>query len=117
MLKSSKGDIAAAWNSFSFPRAGDREGIGVAMGNNFVTSLIPHDDGAAKHLPGIEMPDVTLAATDGTTVDLRGPGLSVVYAYPRTSPPDGNAIDGWEAIPGVEAAHLNLALFATISVS
>lgn len=72
----------------------------MAMGNNFVASLIPHDDGAAKHLPGMEMPDVTLAATDGTTVDLRGPGLSVVYAYPRTSPPGGNAIDGWDAIPG-----------------
>lgn len=100
MPKSSNGDIAVALNSFSFPRVGDREGIGVAMGNNFVTSLIPHDDGAAKHLPGMEMPDVALAATDGTTVDLRGPGLSVVYAYPRTSPPGGYAIDGWEAIPG-----------------
>lgn len=65
-----------------------------------MASLIPHNDGAAKHLPGMQMPDVTLAATDGTTVDLRGPGLSVVYAYPRTSPPGGNAIDGWDTIPG-----------------
>ncbi|NWJ25948.1 peroxiredoxin [Rhizobium sp. RM] len=62
--------------------------------------LTPHDDGAARHLSGMELPDVVLEATDGTAVNLRGPGLSVVYAYPRTSPPGGKAIDGWDAIPG-----------------
>lgn len=62
--------------------------------------LTPYDDGAARHLPGMELPGIGLDSTDGTTVDLRGPGLSVVYAYPRTSAPDGNAIDGWDAIPG-----------------
>ncbi|OCJ63106.1 peroxiredoxin [Agrobacterium tumefaciens] len=62
--------------------------------------VTPRDDGAARHLPGMELPGIGLAATDGTTVDLRGPGLTVVYAYPRTSPPGGKAIDGWDAIPG-----------------
>lgn len=62
--------------------------------------LVPQDDGAVRHLFGIEVPRISLQATDGTSVDLCGPGLSVVYAYPRTSPPGGNALDGWDAIPG-----------------
>ncbi|NSZ66318.1 peroxiredoxin [Agrobacterium tumefaciens] len=62
--------------------------------------LVPQDDGAATHLLGMEVPSIALQATDGTTVDLCSPGLSVVYAYPRTSPPGGKAIDGWDAIPG-----------------
>lgn len=63
-------------------------------------SLVPQDDGAAKHLCGMEVPSIVLQATDGTTVDLRDAGLTVIYAYPRTSPPEGKAIDGWDAIPG-----------------
>ena len=62
--------------------------------------LVPQDDGAVKHLLEMEVPRIALQATDGTTVDLCGPGLSVVYAYPRTSPPGGNALDGWDAISG-----------------
>lgn len=62
--------------------------------------MIPHYDNEAVHLLGMGMPGVVLNATDGTTVDLRGPGRSVVYAYPRTSPPDGCAFDGWDEIPG-----------------
>lgn len=29
-------------------------------------------------------------------------GKTVVYAYPRTSPPGGTAISGWDAIPGAK---------------
>ncbi|SCY86987.1 Peroxiredoxin [Rhizobium sp. NFACC06-2] len=60
----------------------------------------PQEDSAAIRLLGMEIPDVSLKATDGTTVDLKGPGLSVIYAYPRTSPPDGSAFEGWDEIPG-----------------
>lgn len=28
------------------------------------------------------------------------PGITVVYAYPRTSPPDEGPIEGWDLIPG-----------------
>lgn len=69
------------------------------FGNEWI-ELVPQDDGAVKHLLGMEVPRIALQATDATTVDLCGPGLSVVYAYPRTSPPGGNALDGWDAIPG-----------------
>lgn len=51
--------------------------------------------------PGVTIPDVTLAASDGTAVclaDLRG--ITVVYAYPRTSPPNTAPLVGWDQIPG-----------------
>lgn len=62
---------------------------------------VPADDGAANHLPGLRLPPVRLAATDGGTVDLAAlPGRTVVYAYPRTGEPDRDPPDGWDAIPG-----------------
>src|SRR6476659_2111763 len=62
---------------------------------------VPVDDGAARHLPGLTLPSVPLAATDGSVVDLAAlAGLSIVYAYPRTGRPDEAAPAGWDAIPG-----------------
>jgi len=61
----------------------------------------PQDDGAARHLPGTPVPDVSLMATDGTPVNLsRLKGRIVVYAYPRTGRPGQPLPDGWDAIPG-----------------
>jgi peroxiredoxin len=65
---------------------------------------VPDDDGAADHLRGTALPPIALPATDGSSVRLDElPGLSVVFAYPRTGrpgeePPGGEA--GWNAIPG-----------------
>ncbi len=54
-----------------------------------------------KNLVGLKLPALTLRATDGSDVDLSASsGLVVVYAYPRTSSPDGAAIEGWDLIPG-----------------
>ena len=62
---------------------------------------IPRDDGAARHLVGSRLPDVELAATDGTSVSLgKLAGRTVVYAYPRTGEPGKPPPDGWDAIPG-----------------
>ena len=65
---------------------------------------VPHDDGAADHLRGAALPAVALAATDGTRVRLDSlPGLSVVFAYPRTGRPGEESPGGeaeWNAIPG-----------------
>jgi peroxiredoxin len=62
---------------------------------------VPADDGAARHLAGLKVPDVALAATDGSSVNLsRLSGRTIVYAYPRTGEPGKPAIDGWDAIPG-----------------
>ena len=61
----------------------------------------PLDDGAARHLPGLQLPSLPLPATDGSSVDLADlPGRTVVYAYPRTGRPDVANPDGWDGIPG-----------------
>src|SRR5271168_556092 len=61
----------------------------------------PIDDGAARHLQGMRMARVPLAATNGMTVDLATlPGRVVVYAYPRTGRPGIENPDGWDLIPG-----------------
>src|SRR5437763_15980335 len=62
---------------------------------------VPPDDGAARHLPGAELPDLALPATDGATVNLaRLKGRTVVYIYPRTGRPGQALPTGWDAIPG-----------------
>jgi peroxiredoxin len=62
---------------------------------------VPIDDGAADHLRGLALPWVNLKATDGSEVDLASlPGLSVVYAYPRTGAPGETPGDDWNLIPG-----------------
>jgi peroxiredoxin len=61
----------------------------------------PQDDGAARHLEGLKLPSLTLAATDGSEVDLAAlRGRTVVYIYPRTGQPGQPLPDGWDAIPG-----------------
>jgi len=61
----------------------------------------PQDDGAARHLAGMRLPALALAATDGAQVDLsRQKGRTVVYAYPRTGVPGKPLPHGWDAIPG-----------------
>ena len=62
----------------------------------------PPDDGGARHLEGVQMPDVALPATDGGEVSLgRLAGRIVVFAYPRTGQPGQIAlVDDWDMIPG-----------------
>jgi peroxiredoxin len=61
----------------------------------------PQDDGCARHLTGLKLPSVTLAATDGSQVDLsKLAGRTLVYIYPRTGVPGQPSPDGWDAIPG-----------------
>jgi peroxiredoxin len=62
---------------------------------------VPEDDGAADHLPGRELPALTLASTAGA-IDLRGAaaGTLVLYIYPRTGRPGVPPPDGWDATPG-----------------
>ena len=61
----------------------------------------PQDDGATRHLTGLKLPSVPLAATDGASVDLaKLPGRTVVYIYPRTGVPGQPLPEGWDQIPG-----------------
>ena len=62
---------------------------------------IPQDDGAARHLSGMRLPDLSLPATDGKPVNLsKLTGRTVVYVYPRTGVPGQPLPEGWDEIPG-----------------
>src|SRR5512135_2240857 len=64
-------------------------------------SPVPQDEGAARHLAGMNLPDLTLSATDGAPVNLsRLKGRTIVYVYPRTGVPGVDPPDGWDQIPG-----------------
>ncbi|MDE2738143.1 MAG: peroxiredoxin [Paracoccaceae bacterium] len=61
----------------------------------------PSDDGAAKHLSGMVMPNVELPSTDNEMVNLgKIRGWSVLFFYPMTGQPDTPLPDGWDEIPG-----------------
>ena len=61
----------------------------------------PVDDGAARHLPGLAIPELRLPATDGADISLASlSGRTVVYAYPLTGRPGAPLPEGWDEIPG-----------------
>ncbi|MBI1205540.1 MAG: redoxin family protein [Rhodopseudomonas sp.] len=61
----------------------------------------PQDDGGARHLTGMALPDIALPATNGATVNLSAlKGRTVVYVYPRTGVPGVDLLPGWDDIPG-----------------
>lgn len=62
----------------------------------------PIDDGATRHLEGMQVPDVALAATDGTQVSLgKLAGRVIAFAYPRTGEPGKpSLVDDWDMVPG-----------------
>jgi peroxiredoxin len=61
----------------------------------------PQDDGGARHLTGMKVPDLALPATSGSAVNLsKLKGRTVVYVYPRTGVPGLALPDGWDDIPG-----------------
>jgi peroxiredoxin len=61
----------------------------------------PQDDGAARHLTGMRLPDLALPATDGGQVNLSAlKGRTVIYIYPRTGVPGQDLPEGWDEIPG-----------------
>ena len=62
---------------------------------------VPLDDGGADHLVGLTLPPLSLAGTDGSTVDLGAlTGLCILYFYPRTGRPDEPLPEGWDMVPG-----------------
>ncbi|MEM7738778.1 MAG: peroxiredoxin [Deinococcota bacterium] len=62
---------------------------------------VPQDDGAADHLLGMTLPDISLLGTDDKVHHLNAfKRYLVIYIYPMTGRPDVPLPDGWEAIPG-----------------
>ncbi|QEA13305.1 peroxiredoxin [Comamonas flocculans] len=61
----------------------------------------PVDDGAARHLTGMRLPELQLPCTDGSQVALNLlAGRTVIYIYPMTGRPGVALPEGWDAIPG-----------------
>jgi peroxiredoxin len=62
---------------------------------------VPEDDGAAGHLVGTMLPQLTLDSTQGP-VSLRALSqeLLVLYVYPRAGRPGVASVEGWDQIPG-----------------
>jgi peroxiredoxin len=58
---------------------------------------VPEDDGAADHLVGLELPELTLGSSRGP-VNLRD--LDVIYVYPRSGRPGVPMLPGWDETPG-----------------
>src|SRR5229473_1361067 len=63
---------------------------------------VPKDDGGARHLRGMALPDLELPSTANRQVNLSkisAPRI-IVYAYPRTGEPGKPSPAGWDDIPG-----------------
>ena len=58
---------------------------------------VPEDDGAADHLVGLKLPDLTLASSQG---DVNVRDFAVIYIYPRSGRPDVPLLPGWDETPG-----------------
>src|ERR1700730_4932714 len=67
----------------------------------------PVDDGAADHLGGLLMPQVSLRSTAGRMVDLSDLSAltTVLYCYPMTGVPGKPLPEGWDLIPGAARLH------------
>ena len=63
---------------------------------------VPHDDGAADHLPGRRVPATLLSSTLGGALDLGEVTRrsTVIYIYPGTGIPGVPLPEGWDDIPG-----------------
>jgi len=79
----------------------------------------PVDDGAADHLPGRELPALSLASTAGTDIDPRQAsieaGTLVLYVYPRTGKPGEPLPPGWDEIPGARGCTPESCAFRDLS--
>jgi peroxiredoxin len=75
---------------------------------------VPQDDGAADHLPGAELPSVSLPVAGGGQFDFRGTeaaGTLVAFVYPQTGTPGNPAPPGWDDIPGARGCTLQSCSF------
>ena len=62
---------------------------------------IPKDDGTTNHLQGMKLPNISLKATNGKTINLGEiKGRLVIYCYPMTGQPNVALPKGWDQIPG-----------------
>lgn len=70
--------------------------------NQLPTDLpAPQDDGAANHLVGMRLPNISLSTTRDSKLNLgQFQGRLVIYCYPMTGQPNVALPEGWDQIPG-----------------
>jgi len=62
---------------------------------------IPQDDGAANHLIGMTLPNLSLVGTNGKQINIGSfRDFLVIYCYPMTGQPNVALPEGWDQIPG-----------------
>jgi peroxiredoxin len=63
---------------------------------------VPVDDGRAGHLPGLELPALSIPATTGGSLDLPelAAGQLALFVYPRTGRPGVDLPAGWDEVAG-----------------
>jgi DNA-binding transcriptional MerR regulator len=78
---------------------------------------VPENDGAADHLVGLQVPDITLPSSGGGEVPLRHlpAGRTILYLYPLTGRPGADLPEGWDAIPGARGCSTEACTSATTS--
>lgn len=62
----------------------------------------PKDDGSARHLPGLALPELTFQSTNGSRINIMelAEEKLVLYIFPKMGPPDEIDPPGWDQIPG-----------------
>ncbi len=61
----------------------------------------PINDGAADHLLGLKLPEITLTSTDDEKINLAElKGKVVIFCYPKTGRDGVTMPEGWDQIPG-----------------
>ena len=63
---------------------------------------VPVDDGAARHLRGMQVPAITLVSTANRRINMaeQARERTVIYCYPRTGKPGQEIPKNWDQIPG-----------------
>lgn len=62
---------------------------------------VPINDGAADHLIGLDLPDISLLSTSGAELKLADlTGTAVIFCYPKSGVPGVPLPEGWDDIPG-----------------
>src|SRR5207244_13643814 len=74
---------------------------------------IPIDDGAAKHLPGMKVPAITLVSTSNRRRNMADVARmrTVIYCYPRTGQPGASIPAPWATVPGPRACKADRSAF------
>jgi peroxiredoxin len=78
---------------------------------------VPEDDGAADHLPGVEVPPLAFRATTGGLADLAelAGGTLVAYVYPQTGVPGRPVPAEWDPVPGARGCTPQSCAFRDMS--